>query len=292
MIKYTPIIDFKRIRISSNQILASNYNKLWKLFKENTKLNINKIKLKGNFYLNNLSDEGLKAHIHYLSDIDLINLKNLNSLQILELHHLQEKRVLMDINNLKTQIYSIQLSLKDVIKFNIQANIIPSKILKESVMWLIVKYASAKKLNTLDQVIKYFISTFPKLDSIKVKSLHIVINFLSSFISSTMTWIEISKLKLKELEIGNKDEENCTIVKSFPRILWYNLESNQARVIKATKLILQFSTGKTLTYSNDQILIFRGFSYFKITNVCFEPNEQSYLDYFKKHLPKDYANFK
>ena len=138
----------------------------------------------------------------------------------------------------------------------------------------------------------YFISVFPKLDSLKVKSQHIVINFLSSFISSTMTWNAASKLKLNELEIGKREDENCTVVKNFPRIFWYSKDSNQARVIKASKLILQFGKGKGLIYSNDQVLIFRGFSYFRVTDVSFEPNEQSYLANFKKHMPKDYANFK
>ena len=138
----------------------------------------------------------------------------------------------------------------------------------------------------------YFISVFPKLDSLKVKSQHIVVNFLSSFISNTMTWNAANKLKLNELEIGKRDDENCTVVKNFPRIFWYNKDSNQARVIKASKLILQFGTGKALIYSNDQVLIFRGFSYFRVTDVSFEPNEQSYLANFKKHMPEDYANFK
>ena len=285
------MLEIKRIQIFPERILTSNYNKIWKLFKENSELSINKIRLKGHFF-SDFSYESLKEYYHCLSDIDLINLKNIKSLQILDLKYLQEWNVSKAISNLNIKVHSIRLSLQDVIKFNIKTSLIPSETLQDSVRCLIVNYVSSKKLGTLEQVMNYFISVFPKLDSLKVKSQHIVINFLLSFISSTMTWNAINKLKLNELEIGKREDENCTVVKNFPRIFWYNKDSNQARVIKASKLILQFGTGKALIYSNDQVLIFRGFSYFRVTDVSFEPNEQSYLANFKKHMPKDYANFK
>ena len=59
-----------------------------------------------------------------------------------------------------------------------------------------------------------------------------------------------------------------------------------ARVIKGSKLILQFGTGKTLVYSDKDILVFKGFTYFKITDVWIEPNEESYLKHFRVRISK------
>ena len=51
-------------------------------------------------------------------------------------------------------------------------------------------------------------------------------------------------------------------------------------------MILQFGSGKGLIYSNEDILIFRNFTYLKLSDVTIETFSKSNLAKFDEHLAK------
>ena len=88
-----------------------------------------------------------------------------------------------------------------------------------------------------------------------------------------------------KFEIGAYDEDENLLIKHYPRIFVYDRLLEISQVIKAKKMKLQYG-GKYLIYSDENILIFKGISYLKLSNSSLE--NENIRSKFINHLESLY----
>ena len=77
----------------------------------------------------------------------------------------------------------------------------------------------------------------------------------------------ISENSNLSLHMGSKEHNDCTIHKYYPRLYYVNEETKECKFVKAKYMELQYSKGKSLILSNEDVLVFKDLSYLRMEGI-------------------------
>ena len=182
-------------------------------------------------------------------------------------------------------MHTLSFSLRSVPGSKSDTVLSASKQLQESVRCIKIDDVYEDKLYKLDYLLPEFTDKLPRLNSIKFKSEKCNFDLLIALVGRIKCDL-LSKLSLDQIELGNWQQEEWTIVKFYPRIYLFNQNKQFAQVVRAKKIVLQFGANKAVHYSNKNFLVFNYLTYLKIIDVTLDANSKQLMDCFDNHLSK------
>ena len=184
-----------------------------------------------------------------------------------------------------TYVHTLYFSLKSVPGSKSDTVLSATKQLQESVRCIKIDDVYESKLYKLDYLLPEFTEKLPRLNSIKFKSEICNFDLLISLVGRIKCDL-LSKLSLDQIELGNRQQEEWTIAKFYPRIYLFNQSRQFAQVVRARKAVLQFGAKKAVHYSNKDILVFNNLTYLKLIDVTLDANGKQLMDCLDNHLSK------
>ena len=246
---------------------------------EHNDLDINKIKIDSKFFQSLAGDELSEAKyfdVIYNSN-DLFFAKSWNTYLL----PVDNGKYIERIEEINIPVNSLRFSIKSL-SLRYSRDFEPSKALKDSLRTIDVFEVEVEKFGKLQRIISMLVNKFPYIKNIKITSnlndVKLISNFVQ-FVQNNRSRIET----FSKLFIGQYDDNANWIIKYYPRIYVYDNELEVSTVIKVKKMILQYGSGKHLIYSDENVLVFNKATYLKLSDICFENNE-NILEQFKNSL--------